>query len=120
MDNISIFINGEINKETTDNEYYEIKKYDILNNKLKLESYIKAIPIDDNKNSTIFYGFLTNIKIENNLYSKTTLTLKYTQNGITKFIKMYPIKYDVYVKKIEDKKRKLFIQLLEKLNKNTN
>jgi hypothetical protein len=101
--------------EISENNYNEVKKYDILNSKLKLGSYIKAIPCDQNKNQPTLYGFLTKVNIENNLYSKTTLTLKYMQNGITKFIKIYPIKYDIYFKTIEDKKRKLFMSFLEQL-----
>ncbi len=102
-------------EETT--EYNEVDKYYILNGKLKLGSYIKAVPIDHNKNSTIFYGFLTSINIENNLYSKTTITIKYMKDGQTKFIKLYPIKYNVYYKIIEDKKRKMFQELLANLSK---
>ena len=116
MDDISVFT---INKECSlkDDCYNIVKKYDILNNKLKLGAYIKAEPIDENRNSTTFYGFLTKITIEKNLYSKTTLTLKYSQNDKIKFIKIYAIKYDIYYKTIEDKKRKIFIQLLENLGK---
>ena len=102
-------------EETT--EYVSIDKYYILNNKLKLGSYIKAEPIDNNKKNTTFYGFVTSIKIENNLYSKTTLTLKYIKDGRAKFIKFYPIKYDIYYKIIEDKKRKMFEDLLANLMK---
>ena len=104
---------------STESIYNEVSKYDILNNKLKLGSYIKAVPSDPNKSSVTLYGFLIKINIENNLYSKTTLTLKYIQDGITKFLKIYPIKYDIYYKIIEDKKRKLFMSLLEQLDSNT-
>ena len=58
-------------------EYNEVDKYYILNGHLKLGLYIKAEPIDINKNATTFYGFLTSVNIINNLYSKTTITIKY-------------------------------------------
>jgi len=96
-------------------EYNEIDKYYILNGHLKLCTYVRAVPIDE-KNPTNYYGFLTKIEIENNLYSKTSLTIKYNQNGQVKFKRIFPIKYNMYYKNVCDNKRKLFINLLEKLN----
>jgi hypothetical protein len=101
-------------------EYTEVEKYYILNGHLKLGSYIKAEPIDINKNATIFYGFLTSINITNNLYSKTTITIKYDINGSAKFIKLYPIKYNIFFKectKPDESKRKLFEVFLKELDK---
>ena len=54
--------------------------------------------------------------IKNNLYSKTTMMLKFIQNGKPIFIKIYPIKYDMFYKVLEDKKRKMFESLLQKLD----
>jgi hypothetical protein len=98
----------------SENGYIGISKYDILNNKIQLGSFIRANPINPSKNT--LYGFLIKIDIKNNLYSKTTMMLKFIQNGKPIFIKIYPIKYDMFYKVLEDKKRKMFESLLQKLD----
>jgi hypothetical protein len=95
-------------------------KMDIMNGRLHNGIYIKAIPIDPNKSQKEIEGILLYTNNELNLYSKLTMKLRYRKNGSLRYTIFQPIKYDVYYKEVEDEdnsKRKIFLELLDFLEK---
>ena len=105
--------------------YKLISKYRILNGDLKNDMFIKAIPIN-NLEKTLS-GTIVKTEICNNLYYKCLITIKIYTKSKVKFIKLHPIKYDIYQRinlekkenkenKVKRSKKQIFLELLDQLD----
>jgi len=104
--------------------YKLISKYRILNGDLKNDMFIKAIPIN-NLEKTLS-GTIVKTEICNNLYYKCLITIKIYTKSKVKFLKLHPIKYDIYQRinlekkekenKVKRSKKQIFLELLDQLD----